>query len=335
MPTTAQKRAARLRLARIRETNNMWKWTGFSGKTLWDWLQLLVVPIVLTTLGFFFNIQQAQISDINSARQHMFDQQIALDQQQEATLKTYLDDMASLLLNNKLHESKPEDEVRNVARARTLTVLRRLDPIRKGVLLLFLFESGLIIIGKEGQAIVVLGGADLSGASLSQVNLEGVDLSRANLSQAKLDGTYLYGGYLVEANLSGADLRGAQMDNINLSGANLRRANLNEAYLPGANLAGANLFMANLNEAKLGTGANLNGSDLSRASLSRAFLVGAQLLRANLSGAKLRKANLLGANLSGADLSDADLTGAVVQKVQLEEAKSLQGAIMPNGSIHP
>jgi hypothetical protein len=27
-----------------------WTWTGYSGNTLWDWLQLLLVPLVFPTL---------------------------------------------------------------------------------------------------------------------------------------------------------------------------------------------------------------------------------------------------------------------------------------------
>ncbi|HEY2041555.1 MAG TPA: hypothetical protein VGH11_02680 [Jatrophihabitans sp.] len=27
-----------------------WKWTGFSGNTLWDWLHLLILPVVLAVL---------------------------------------------------------------------------------------------------------------------------------------------------------------------------------------------------------------------------------------------------------------------------------------------
>ena len=29
--------------------------TGFKGKTLWDWLQLLFIPVVLAVAGFWFN----------------------------------------------------------------------------------------------------------------------------------------------------------------------------------------------------------------------------------------------------------------------------------------
>ena len=38
-------------------------------------------------------------------------------------------------------------------------------------------------------------------------------------------------------------------------------------------------------------------------------------------------------SVSGADLSGADLTGANVTKEQLEEAKSLHGATMPDGTM--
>jgi uncharacterized protein YjbI with pentapeptide repeats len=45
----------------------------------------------------------------------------------------------------------------------------------------------------------------------------------------------------------------------------------------------------------------------------------------------LRDTTLSGALLSGADLSGANLTNATVTQEQLDEAKSLNGATMPNG----
>jgi uncharacterized protein YjbI with pentapeptide repeats len=41
------------------------------------------------------------------------------------------------------------------------------------------------------------------------------------------------------------------------------------------------------------------------------------------------------ADLEEANLVRADLTGANVTEEQLNKAKSLKGAIMPDGSIHP
>jgi uncharacterized protein YjbI with pentapeptide repeats len=55
-----------------------------------------------------------------------------------------------------------------------------------------------------------------------------------------------------------------------------------------------------------------------------------------LSEADLSGANLSGADLSGADLSGADLSGAqgVTEEELEEQAKTLEGATMPKGSIH-
>src|SRR2546421_11998745 len=113
MATPAQKRLVHKRLEDIREANNArfkwFKWTGFSGKTLWDWLQLLIVPIVLAGGGYLFGTWQ-----------HNVDQQQALDQQQSTTLQTYIDNIQDLLLNHNLLKSKPIDDVAILARARTL-----------------------------------------------------------------------------------------------------------------------------------------------------------------------------------------------------------------------
>ena len=56
--------------------------------------------------------------------------------------------------------------------------------------------------------------------------------------------------------------------------------------------------------------------------------------QALLSEANLSRAVLFQADLSGAVLDNANLSGAVVTEEQLEKAKSLKGATMPDGSIH-
>ncbi|MFL6180497.1 MAG: pentapeptide repeat-containing protein [Actinomycetes bacterium] len=91
---------------------------------------------------------------------------------------------------------------------------------------------------------------------------------------------------------------------------------------------------------------DLLGADLREANLRDANLRGADLRGANLRQANLHWADLVSANLSGAyvgrtDLSLADLKGADLRNVkeltvgQLDQAYSLEGATMPDGSKHP
>jgi hypothetical protein len=101
--------------------------------------------------------------------------------------------------------------------------------------------------------------------------------------------------------------------------------------LKGADLHGANLGEAQLSYANLSK-ADSQGARLIKADLSHADLGDAKLSLADLGDAKLSKANLRGAGLSGADLSGADLSGATGwTEEQLDLAKSLKGATMPDG----
>jgi hypothetical protein len=104
--------------------------------------------------------------------------------------------MSTLLLEKNLRSSEEDSEVRTLARARTLTVLRRLDGKRKGSVLKFLSESRLI---DEEDPVLYLAGTDLLGASLI-----GGELRRAYLSGAYLSGAYLIGAHLIGTNLSEA-----------------------------------------------------------------------------------------------------------------------------------
>ncbi len=227
-----------------------WDWTGLGpyispphskdsdfqrGKTLWDWMQLLFVPALLTLGALWFTARQNH------------DREIAVDSQHEEALQAYIDKMSELLLEKNLRSSKPDDEVRNIATARTLTVLPNLDSPsnmpRKRTVIKFLHDARLIA---KGERIVDLKGADLSEANLRETNLQKTDLSGADLSKA--------------------DLSGANLRETSLRGTKLRAAHLVVAYL---------------------SGADLRETDLSRADLSEAFLSGADLSRADLSGATI------------------------------------------------
>ncbi|HEU0004077.1 MAG TPA: pentapeptide repeat-containing protein [Ktedonobacteraceae bacterium] len=289
-----------------------WSWTGLSQKTLWDWLQLLIIPAVLALGGSLFNFTTSRT-----------ERDIAVDNQQEALLQAYIDKMSELLLEKKLRESKEKDEVRKIARVRTLTVLSRLDNDRKTNILQFLHEAGLI---DRDSRIVELSGVDLSGINLSEANL-----SEANLSEANLKGANLHNANLSRADLSGADLSGAELYNAKLHDAVLSRAVLNEVKMSGAFLLRANLSNVRLEGADL-SGADLTGADLTGGLLREVDLSGAGLDMTNLSKANLRDAILSNASLLDAILSETYLSGAKVTQKQLDEAKTIYNIIMPDRS---
>jgi len=172
-------------------------------KALWDWLQLLIIPLVLAIAALLFNLattrteqniaaKRYEQDQKIAAKRYEQDQEIALDKQREDLLQTYLDRMSELLLKEKLRSSEASSEVRNVARVRTITILFQLDARRIGYVFAFLRESGLMST-KPNSSIVSLNQADLkkinfSQADLSRATLNGADLSEADLSEANLEG---------------------------------------------------------------------------------------------------------------------------------------------------
>jgi hypothetical protein len=190
--------------------------------TLWDWLKLLVVPVVIAGVGIWFNRQQRER-----------ELEIAERRTQDEALQAYLDVMSQLLTDEKrpLRRAQIGDSLSSVARARTLTVLPRLDGGRKGRVVQFLYEAGLIA---KGRPILDLLRADLRGADLNGAGLRGADLNGAHLSGADLRGADLKWADLSFADLSGADLRRVDLLNAVLSGTVLRGADLRRASLRGA-----------------------------------------------------------------------------------------------------
>lgn len=215
---------------------------------------VLEAPIVLAIGGAFLK----WVLDGTERKRAETQLKIADDRFREDTFQAYLDDMTELLLEHGLLRSAGDDEnqsvefdlandmIRAIARMRTLTMLRALDGRRKGLLLQFLHDAGLI----ESKQV------DLSKANLSEVVLpsgsllRGARLFDAELKEAKLAQANLEEANLQYANLQGADLAWGKVQNAKLAWADLEGANLHKAKLEGASLAQANLQGADLSEAK-------------------------------------------------------------------------------------
>lgn len=202
----------------------------------------------------------------------------ALNQQYQATLNNYINDISALTLYHELSHSPPGSPVAAIAVARTDTAVRNLDGIRKGILIRYLWEADLV---RGPRPVVYLHKVNLNGAVFTNAYLYGVNLSTDSLEWAKFHG----------ADLHGADLKWAQ-----LNGADLSRADLScySGSLP--------------DSAVVGPGQRIEGS-LTQQRLKSIDC--AELANATLTGANLSGANLIGANLSGVSLTGANLTGAM------------------------
>ena len=273
--------------------------TGFADKTLWEWMELLIVPIVLTLGGLYFGgVQAGNQADVEEQRA------------EDAALEAYFNEMGGLVLDQELSECGVDEDVRALARAQTSTVLNRVEGDRKGNVIEFLNGASLI---NRNCPIVSLAGTDLidvqlSGADLSSVDLHEAKLASANLQDAQLDNAVLAGAWL--AHTQGEDRP--------LGAANLR----------GANLSGADLRNANLSDTDLGWPLSPSGKN---ADLSGADLRGAILDSADLRGANLEGVDLRGASMNGTELDNAK--GITREELQ-QQVSTLEGASMPNGSVY-
>jgi uncharacterized protein YjbI with pentapeptide repeats len=260
-------------------------WTGFGdyastnadivrGKTLWDWMELLVIPLVLALGAFSLQRSERAVDRKIAEDRAKLERELATDRQQEASLQAYLDRMAELLLKENLLESENE-KVLNVARVRTLTVMRGLNAARNGIVLRFLHDIGLA--GKEESTLLV--NANLEGADLQNVDLEVTNLQGALLENANLQRAHLFNANLQRANLENANLMDAFMLDANLYFAYLVNANLQRAFLENANLQRARFQRANLQGARL-QDANLQDANLQDANLRNAIVSNDQLATA-------------------------------------------------------
>ncbi|MCA1697451.1 MAG: pentapeptide repeat-containing protein [Actinobacteria bacterium] len=255
-----------------------WQWTGLPAsrdpstgaerppKTLWDWLQLLGIPVALAALAFLLNDAQSRRDEQREDRRAAQQRIAAADAGREDTLRSYLEQMSELMLDRGLLRSARGADVRSVARTATLTAVRRLDGARRGLVVRFLVEARLL--DQAEGARVFLGEADLAGADLAAAELVDADLSYADLSHAQLRDAKLHRAVLSATRLVSADLVDAELFMVFATNADLRKANLSRAILASSDFGRADFSDANLSGANLSgfaagaKGAILSGGDL-------------------------------------------------------------------------
>lgn len=321
-----------------------------SGKTAWDWMNLLGAPAVLAYLGFRLQRWQDKQANYQAQRERDIaeknrkqEAQIAEENQREEALQLYFDRLSDLLIDknliaiakqppSKIRELKQTELLKaaeDVIQARTVFILRRLreDKELRSRVIEFLIDTQIVILKLDfnklnfkefdfkGRRV------NLEGAYLSGVDLSGVDLSEVDLHSAKLKKANLQGVILKKANLWKAELEGAHLENADLEGADLEDAKLEGANLQGANLQGAIL-----------RGANLKKVNLERANLEGADLGGADLEEANFRYARLKKAIFYSESkcwhirmgqddyINSTVFTKADFTGADLTEANLERA---------------
>jgi uncharacterized protein YjbI with pentapeptide repeats len=257
-----------------------WQWTGFGEKKLWDFLQLLIVPIVLAGTGFVLQ-QFAKEGD----------QKAALDKAQQETLVKYLEQMSEAIKTDNLLTTKPDKNTFLVAQIRTITALQSLNSDRQLAVFFFLRAANLLnrndldhseLKRKKPRATSqhqsshgLLHNAQMPNINLRHANLTDADLSGANFGGANFSGAILMGSDLKGANFINADLRGTYLINADLRGASLTLSNLSGSFLIDADLRDTDLRFANFK------GADLRGVDLRGAKFCQTMLSDGKLSNQN------------------------------------------------------
>jgi hypothetical protein len=152
-----------------------WRWTGWPGKTLWDWQALLFIPVTIALIASLFtqyqNNRQRDIENLRAER---------------AMVESYLEHIGVLLLEEDLRSEGENSDARLLARARTIAVLDGVSKDRKVRVLEFLSETKLIQFGPQDEPPVIsLRFADLRDNPLVKRGiLSNTDLDRAELNNA-------------------------------------------------------------------------------------------------------------------------------------------------------
>jgi uncharacterized protein YjbI with pentapeptide repeats len=210
-------------------------WTGFVAydpdihelrvKTLWDWLELLIVPFVLSAGVWLLSETDKKV-----------ELQKELEKQRQEALTSFISKISEMVISNKLLDENNK-QISLLARMQILCTFRTLDANRKAEALQAIYELKLI----NKSPIIKLNG----------VNLNRINLELAPLVNAEIRGAYFQKANLKKANLTSSTFVGCDFSNSDFRSANLSGTDFSYAKLVNANFLGCDLSTANFEYANL------------------------------------------------------------------------------------
>ena len=255
---------------------------GIADKTVWDLMELLIMPLVLAVGAYLFS---------RSERRN--EQRIANDRLQEATLQAYIDKIGKLLIDDNLLGCKSDESssVRDLAQTLTVTALRTLSADRKTLIFRFLKSA------KLGDKLLI--GANLEEVDLKGTDIRGIDLSKADLRVSDISNSALVDVNLSKAYMVSTNLHGAQFWNVDCIDTDMSYSDLSHSSIISGKIdfRNANLYMADLRYADFGDpdsdGVKFHGANLEEANLQNSSISYEQLkLASSLNNATMPDGNV-------------------------------------------
>lgn len=229
-------------------------WTGFGksikdekiepAKTLFDWLDLLIIPLSIGLLGWLY--KEAEKSKTQRSEE---------ERSRNESLNSFFNIITDLLQKNDLSGS-PSNQTKAMAKTRINMTLSQLDGGRKGQLLQFLYESDLIDVSPKLKLL----GANFNDSILDQIVLGSSEIRGAFFKNALIKNANLNGIILNSCNLENVDLSGSLVDNSDFAYTNLKNSKMKNMDLTTVNFEGVDL-----------TNADLRGSTIKQTQLDSIF----------------------------------------------------------------
>ena len=245
------------------------KWSGFQKKSFWDWLQLLIVPLMLAFGAFYLNYAS-----------ETRDKQIAEEGKQQELLKDYFSKMQTLIIETKkskdsqpkivetkksVETTKSKDSQPNpdgapllpefipIAEALTFAVLDQLDGKRKGKVITYLADSKLItanIKDKDSKPVI-----DLKNANLKEIEIDNLDMNGQLIDKDTIQGVIIRG-----ADMTNANLKKVYLTYSDLTGSDLSKATLTTVDLTGAKMESVKLIETDIKDITISPQTDLNNA---------------------------------------------------------------------------
>lgn len=233
------------------------EYTGFSGKTFWNWLELLGVPLIIAFVGWRFSMEQKNRELLITSKERIN----ALDLEKKKHLYSSMKFQYSVLresidtINSMLHDhdqvvDTTTDEFKRIFRAKVIATIIILDNKRNRIFIDFIQSiSAAVDLSNSNFSYMGLSNCNISKFRFSNSTLRNITIRRTVIDNATFKGSTLQSidffeatGHIVDfsdATLIDVDFRDSILKDIDFSNSEFVRGSFTGAEIINGNFKGA------------------------------------------------------------------------------------------------
>lgn len=296
-------------------------------KTLWDWLQLLLVPIILILGGFWLNRSESRHS--LEMQKSINDTNLSIEKErfEDGILNSYINDIAQMIINSDTAKLRT-NRIMAVYKIKTLTTLNRLNSERRNYLIQFLVDSKML---NYWDFLSDFKNIHVSGIFFNDVSFDDFKFIGSSISSSRFFSCSIQSSKSSHSDFTSSMFNDMKINIFDISSSKFIQSSLVKVIFSECKIKDSKFYGSKIQHSSLGN-STIESSDLSCSTISNTNFSDTKFYCCDFIRSSIKDSSFIDVDFWNVNFSNTELINVTIENLISPEVKGTPNNIKLIGS---